>query len=172
MDGVKKETGIDPSDPQVRAKRPKLAFALMLIGGILISVVGLLVVAAGYLLPSLVNFLVNNTNITANVSYNISKNLSSTIAQLANSQLLNMTSSDLMTLQNGIYTSGLIGTISGIIIVLMAVMVRKAKEAKNIRVFSAVALIFSIVSYFGGGGVLVGMILAFIGGILGIFYKG
>jgi len=171
MDSVKKEIGMATSDPQARAKRPTAAFVLMLIGGILILVVGLLVVAAGYLLPTLVNFLINSTNVTANVPPAVSKNLSA-IAQLVNGQLLNMTPSSLATLQNGIYTSGLIGTVSGIMVVLMAIMVRKAKERKNVHLFSVVALIFSIVSYFGGGGVIVGMILAFIGGILGVLYKG
>jgi hypothetical protein len=66
---------------------------------------------------------------------------------------------------------GIIGIISGIIVILSALMM-KSKDAQRVRLWSAIALIFSIVSIANGGGFVIGFILGLVGSVMGLAYKG
>lgn len=66
---------------------------------------------------------------------------------------------------------GLIGIISGIIVIFSALMM-KSKNVQRVRLWSAIALIFSIVSIANGGGFVIGFILGLVGSVMGLAYKG
>lgn len=65
---------------------------------------------------------------------------------------------------------GIIEVISGIILIV-AVLYIKYKDATTAQNWLIIALIFSIFSLIGGGGFFIGFIMAIIGSILGIIYE-
>jgi len=177
MAGAKKGTNIS-SELQPKAKRPRAAFILMAVGGVFILLFALLILGVGYFLPNAVSILSSNLNITnaINVTNSIGalnySNLTASNATLLELLSLAKNPGSVAALQSNIYESGLVGVISGVIIIAMAVMVRKSNEVKRVKMLSAVALVFSLVSFFGGAGVFFGLILALLGSILGLLYKG
>ena len=66
---------------------------------------------------------------------------------------------------------GIIGIISGIIVIFSALMM-KSKNVQRVRMWSAIALIFSIVSIANGGGFVIGFLIAIVGSVIGLAYKG
>ncbi|HUB92480.1 MAG TPA: DUF6114 domain-containing protein [Candidatus Saccharimonadales bacterium] len=64
-----------------------------------------------------------------------------------------------------------IAVVAGIMMIISAVMLNTADKSK-IRTWSIVALVFSIVSLVGTGGLGLGFLLGLIGSILGLTYKG
>lgn len=66
---------------------------------------------------------------------------------------------------------GLIGIISGVLLILAGVMMNSTDQSR-VRTWAIIALVFSIIGGFGGGGFGIGSLLAFIGSILGLVYKG
>jgi hypothetical protein len=62
---------------------------------------------------------------------------------------------------------GILGLISGIIVIVCAVMAKPGKEV----MFGVLALVFSIIGFFGGGGLYIGSILGIVGGALIIAKK-
>ncbi|MEM0154591.1 MAG: DUF6114 domain-containing protein, partial [Methanothrix sp.] len=69
-----------------------------------------------------------------------------------------------------IYVVVAIGIICGLMVILSGAMVYRPK-GNRLKIFSIVAIIFSLISIFGDGGFLVGMVLGIIGGILGLMKK-
>lgn len=67
----------------------------------------------------------------------------------------------------GAYASSVIGIITGIIIIISAIML-DTKYKSKITEWSVVALIFTVLSLFNLGGFGVGFILALIGSIIGL----
>ena len=57
-------------------------------------------------------------------------------------------------------------------LIALSLMVRKTTNLRKMRNLSIAALVVSIISYFGGGGLLIGMALGIIGSVLGLIYKG
>lgn len=57
-------------------------------------------------------------------------------------------------------------------IVILAGISMNSYDAKKVNKMGAIALAFSLASAFSGGGAIIGLILGFCGGILGIIYKG
>ncbi len=66
---------------------------------------------------------------------------------------------------------GLASLISGIIIILAAIFMNSTNQSK-VKTWSIIALVFAIVSLIDGGGFVLGFLLALIGSILGLTYKG
>lgn len=67
--------------------------------------------------------------------------------------------------------SASLGLISGILVIIGAIMINKA-EPSSVRNGSIIVLIFSILSLiFSNGGFYIGFILGLIGGILGLVWK-
>lgn len=64
---------------------------------------------------------------------------------------------------------GIIETISGVILVTAAIYIN-SKTLGRVQNWSVVAIVFSIISLIGGGGFLIGFILALMGSLLGIIY--
>ncbi len=65
----------------------------------------------------------------------------------------------------------LIGAISGIVVIVSGIAMYAAQPA-NIRRFAILALVFSIISIFGGGGKLIGLVLGVIGSVMALRRKG
>jgi len=68
-------------------------------------------------------------------------------------------------------TLGLIGIISGIIMIVAAVLMNSTDVSK-VHIWSIIALIFTIIGLANGGGFIIGFILGLVGSILGLVYKG
>ncbi len=66
-------------------------------------------------------------------------------------------------------TMGVLGLVSGIIVLASALMLQRNMESKSM--WSALIIIFSVVSFLGLGGFFVGGILGVIGGILALTWK-
>jgi len=66
---------------------------------------------------------------------------------------------------------GLIGIISGILMIVAAVLMNNTDISK-VHMWSIVALVFTLVGLMNGGGFVIGFILGLIGSILGLVYKG
>ena len=64
--------------------------------------------------------------------------------------------------------SGAVGLISGILVIVSSILIHKpGKET----IGGILAIVFSLVSIIGGGGFFIGLILALVGGILGLVKK-
>ena len=73
-------------------------------------------------------------------------------------------------LYDAIYAVVAVGIICGIVVMLSGIMSYNPK-GNRLKIFSIVAIIFSLISILGDGGFLVGMILGIIGGALGLMKK-
>ncbi len=64
---------------------------------------------------------------------------------------------------------GLFGLVSGVIVLVSALMLRNRPSQRTL--WGALILIFSVLSFFGTGGFLIGAILGIIGGIMALTWK-
>ena len=137
------------------AKKPTAVFILMLAGGviILLTAIGLLAIETAAI--SYINQL-NANALTANTGIAINSTIRTQISSSA----------------GGVYASSSIGIVAGLILIVLSLMVRKSTDMKKIHNLSIAALVVSILSYFGGGGIFIGMALGIIGAVLGMIYKG
>ncbi len=133
--------------------KPTASLVLLILGGLFMIGGGALTALVGQFAGNVVshstsNFIVNGKSVTG--------------AQLASS-----TSGVL-----GI--DGLVGIIAGIVVILSGIMayISASKNTKNVKLFGAIALVFALVSLLDLGGYVLGFILALIGSILAIVYKG
>lgn len=65
---------------------------------------------------------------------------------------------------------GIVGVISGIAIILSAFLIG-SRSGSEIQYWSASALIFAVVGLIGGGGLLIGSLLALAGSVLGLSHR-
>lgn len=123
-------------------RKTKLAYTLMLVGGIIILLFGLFLaaIAAGFSSASAVSSLPSSLSIVRGA------------VVIAGS------------------ISAAIGIITGAIIIAMATMLEDNQHAK-VRKLSTIALAASIISFLGGGGFIIGFILALVGSAMGMRYK-
>jgi formate/nitrite transporter FocA (FNT family) len=143
--------------PSQDQRKHTLPFIFMLIGGLLILLGG---VYEGSLIHS----------VSANA---IISNLSVSNPSIAHN------ATDLKLIKNyvnsGTYETLYIvvvavGIICGIMVMLSGIMSYNPK-GNRLKMFSIVAIIFSLISIFGSAGFIVGMILGIIGGVLGLMKK-
>lgn len=122
------------------SERPTGGFILSLIGGIIIFLVGLLVLA----LASMINALIGATSPSGTVPGFVGVSMT-------------------------INTIGIIGVVTGLLVIVSGVMMY-VKPQQHV-IWGVLALVFSIVSILGLGGFILGLILGLVGGILGIVFK-
>ena len=124
---------------------PKTASILALVGGILIILGGILFMAvSAFILPHL-----DYTNLTTPPR---------------------LTSASMPGLVSGIVgVMGLFGLVSGVIVLLSAVMLLTNPGQR--RTWGVLTLVFSVLSFIGLGGFIVGAILGIVGGILTLRWK-
>ncbi len=65
---------------------------------------------------------------------------------------------------------GVVGILSGIIMIVASFMIRSG-NASSIRMWSVIALVFTIIGLANGGGFIIGFVLGLVGSILGLAYK-
>ncbi|MDA4125440.1 MAG: DUF6114 domain-containing protein [Thaumarchaeota archaeon] len=130
---------------QTTSAYPKTGSILALLGGIVITLSGvLLVLASAFILPSM-----NFPNLTVPPGMN---------------------ASSIPALVSGIVgIMGVFGIISGAIVLVSAVMLL-AKVGQR-RTWGVVILVFSILSFIGLGGFIVGAVLGMVGSILTLRWK-
>jgi hypothetical protein len=136
-------------------EKPFLAIATTLFGGFLIfgiSLLGILIIAP----------------LTSSAQSTL------TLEQLCSGQGINLTqnfTASLSTCITGTETAYGTGMLAGAIVILAGISMN-SYDAKKVNKMGAIALAFSLASAFSGGGAIIGLILGFCGGILGIIYKG
>ena len=132
-------------------KKPLIATALVVVAGLIILLFG--VIAA---------FNVNSYNTTA-ILNNITNitNLTKQGITPAKQQAL---------LKESFEIAAGIGIMCGIV-VMAAGYGMYSGDQKRIKNFAIVALVFSIISIFGGGGSIIGMILGIIGSVIALLHK-
>jgi hypothetical protein len=130
---------------QTTSAYPKTASILALAGGIVITLSGVLLMAvSAFILPNL-----NYSNLTTPPG---------------------LSSSTIPALVSGIVgVMGTFGLISGVIVLVSAVMLLANLGQR--RTWGVLILVFSILSFIGLGGFIVGAILGMVGGILTLRWK-
>ncbi|HUC38658.1 MAG TPA: DUF6114 domain-containing protein [Candidatus Acidoferrum sp.] len=140
--------------------KPTAAFILILIGGLIVLIGAALTLATSALLGKL------------------STGASPFPTNSTNSTIINATAS-LSSLGSGALSSaavvteilGIISLAAGVIMIISSVMLYST-DPKRVRLWSTIALIFSIISLTTLGGFIIGFILGLIGSILGLVHKG
>ena len=123
-----------------------MASLLAIVGGCFMVAAGLIILTLGvFVLPHLNPSLFNGTN--GPVSY---PNMPGFVGSIL----------------TGV---GAFGLISGMIVLVSGVMLRMKPEQSS--VFGVLILIFSVLSFFGSGGFVVGAILGIIGGVMTLRWK-
>jgi len=119
---------------------PRTASILALVGGIIIVLGGLLFVAASaFILPNL-----NYNNISAPP---------------------NLPTSDIPALVSGfVGLMGIVGLVSGAVVLISSVMLLTNSGQR--RTWSVLVLVFSVLSFIGLGGFIMGAVLGIVGGAL------
>ncbi len=135
------------------AGKPIASLVLCILGALFIIGGGALTVAAG----SAASSILSATNGTYTVN---GQNVSGAAAAGAVSGFLGV--------------DGYIGLIAGIIVLVAAILAYMAAPAQigRVKMFGAVALVFALISLLNAGGFVIGFILALIGSILALIYKG
>jgi MFS family permease len=121
-------------------EKPTVAFILSLIGGIIILSVALLALAA--------SFLISEEELKRFLPVEI----------------------DIENLRSIVQIAGLVGIVSGILVIVGAIMINSGK-LRRVKIGGIIVIIFSIASIFAGGGFFIGLILGLIGGILALIWK-
>jgi hypothetical protein len=135
------------------AGKPTAAMVLCIIGGLLMLGGGLATLTIGSAASSLLGS--SSGNITVNGKAVSSSSAASSVGGL-------------------FAIDAAAGVICGIIVLVAGVLayMGTAKGPGRVKMFGAVALVFSLISLINGGGFILGFILGLIGGILALIYKG
>ncbi len=134
-----------------------LPFIFILVGGILILIEAFYGLSAVHAL--------NANALIANITKNSSVKLNATDISLINKEV----SSD--EIYDAVYAVVGIGIVAGLLLVISSIMIYRANSRHQVKVYSAIAIIFGLISIFVGGGFIIGMALGVIGGILGLMNK-
>jgi hypothetical protein len=143
---------------------PSKASVLAIVAGALMVAAGLiLLVVSAYIMPHINDFIAQGIRSGA---FNMtSPNFNSTFFNHVNST--NFLSSSVPGFVGGIVTSvGVFGLVSGIIVLVSGVMLRTSPGQRTL--WGTLILVFSVLSFLGTGGFIVGAILGIIGGILAL----
>ncbi len=143
--------------PSTGQQKHTLPFIFMLIGGILILLGGVYEIGAIHAV-SANSIIANLTATNPSIAHN------ATEIKLINSYVSSGA------LYDAIYAVVAVGIICGIVVMLSGIMSYNPK-GNRLKIFSIVAIIFSLISILGDGGFIVGMIMGIIGGILGLMKK-
>jgi hypothetical protein len=128
-----------------KSEYPKAASILALVGGILIILCGTLLVAVSTFILPHINY--SNVNTPPRLSPGVIPSLVSRI----------------------VGTMGMFGLISGVIVLVSAIVLLTNSSQR--RTLGVLILVFSVLSFLGLGGFVVGAILGVAGGILTLTWK-
>jgi hypothetical protein len=154
---------------QPTVQYPSTASALAIAGGVLMIVSGLLIIAVSiYVLPAL------NSFIGENVRFVTSGNSTTAIYFNGTTHTFNgafpFNSGTFPSFVSGI--TGLVGAFglfSGVLVLISGVMLRTNPSQSSI--WGVLILVFSVLSFFGAGGFIVGAVLGIIGSIMALTWK-
>jgi Family of unknown function (DUF6114) len=132
---------------------PNTASILALIWGIFIILAGLLLLAVSVFIIPQFNYTNMHFNVTGG-AFNGTIPFRGNIPEFLSS------------ITRGI---GLFGLISGVIVLTSAVLLRTNPSQRTL--WGALVLVFSVLSFFGTGGFLIGAILGIVGGIMALTWK-
>jgi uncharacterized protein DUF6114 len=140
---------------------PSKASVLAIVAGALMVAAGvILLVVSAYIMPHINDFIAQGIRSGA---FNVtSPNFNNTFFNHVNST--NFLSSSVPGFVGGIVTSvGVFGLVSGLIVLVSGVMLRTSPGQRTL--WGTLILVFSVLSFLGTGGFVVGAILGIIGGI-------
>jgi hypothetical protein len=143
---------------------PGKASVLAIVAGTLMVAAGvILLVVSAYIMPHINDFIAQGIRSGA---FNVtSPNFNSSFFNHVNST--NFLSSSVPGFVGGIVTSvGVFGLVSGMIVLVSGVMLRTSPGQRTL--WGTLILVFSVLSFLGTGGFIVGAILGIIGGILAL----
>jgi hypothetical protein len=143
---------------------PSKASVLAIVAGALMVAAGvILLVVSAYIMPHIDDFIAQGIR---SGEFNVtSPNFNNTFFNHVNST--NFLSSSVPGFVGGIVTSvGVFGLVSGIIVLVSGVMLRTSPGQRTL--WGTLILVFSVLSFLGTGGFVVGAILGIIGGILAL----
>lgn len=134
------------------SKKPTVASVLTAVGGIIILLFGVFDAFSISALssPAVINNITNSTNFT---KYGVT------------------TANVIQLIHTALYIAAAVGIICGLIVLASGALMY-SDDRKRVRTFAIIALIFSILSVFSGGGKLIGMALGIIGSVLALIHKG
>jgi Family of unknown function (DUF6114) len=161
---------------QGRSEIPNTATILAIAGAALMMVSGILILAvSAFILPHLSQFMGQDVRIVVSGS--------TTTAIFNNSTTYTFTGPNNAHLGNGTFPGGPIpgfvagitgfvggiGLVSGIVVLVSAIMLRNNPGQRTL--WGALIVVFSVLSFFGLGGFIIGAILGLIGGIMVLTWK-
>ncbi|MEM2088694.1 MAG: hypothetical protein QXU11_03080 [Thermoproteota archaeon] len=85
-------------------------------------------------------------------------------------RMLRMTGMFFPILGSLIFITGIVGLVIGIIILAGALMINSESKSR-VTTGSAIVLVFSLISFFIGGGFIIGLLLCLVGSILGLTWN-
>ena len=136
--------------------KPLNILILCLVGGILILGIGIFTIFDGFYTSTFLKG-VNATN-AANITVNGVHVSRSAVTSF---------------LSGAVEFEGFIGVAAGLIVIISGIMAYSAAQARpdRVKIFGAIAVVFSLISLLDSGGLVIGFVLALIGGILALLYK-
>jgi hypothetical protein len=161
---------------QQTVQHPGTASALAIAGGILMIVSGLLILTISvFVLPAMSSYLANNVHFVTAAN-------GTTTAVIVNGTTHYFNGTNRFNggfpFQPGMipgFISGItavvgtFGLVSGVIVLMSGVMLRTNPSQHS--VWGVLILVFSVLSFFGFGGFIIGAILGIIGGIMALTWK-
>jgi len=143
---------------------PSKASVLAIVAGALMVAAGvILLVVSAYIMPHINDFIAQG--IRSGAFNGTSPNFNNSFFNHVNNT--NFLSSSVPGFVGGIVTSvGVFGLVSGIIVLVSGVMLRTSPGQRTL--WGTLILVFSVLSFLGTGGFIVGAILGIIGGILAL----
>jgi hypothetical protein len=143
---------------------PNKASVLAIVAGsLMVAAATILLIVSAYIMPHINDFIAQGIRSGA---FNVtSPNFNNTFFNHVNST--NFLSSAVPGFVGGIVTSvGLFGLVSGIVVLVSGVMLRTSPSQRTL--WGTLILVFSVLSFLGTGGFIVGAILGIIGGVMAL----
>jgi hypothetical protein len=152
---------------QETTAHPNKASVLAIVAGsLMVAAAVIILIVSAYIMPHIDDFIAQGIRSGA---FNVtSPNFNSSFFNHVNST--NFLSSNIPGFVGGIVTSaGLFGLVSGIIVLVSGVMLRTSPSQRTL--WGTLILVFSVLSFFGTGGFIIGAILGIIGGIMALTWR-
>jgi hypothetical protein len=146
---------------------PNKASVLAIVAGsLMVAAATILLIVSAYIMPHINDFIAQGIRSGA---FNVtSPNFNNTFFNHVNGT--NFLSSAVPGFVGGIVTSvGLFGLVSGIVVLVSGVMLRTSPSQRTL--WGTLILVFSVLSFLGTGGFIVGAILGIIGGIMALTWR-
>ncbi|MDA4127824.1 MAG: DUF6114 domain-containing protein [Thaumarchaeota archaeon] len=159
---------------QNKSEYPGTASTLAIVGGALMMLSGLLILAFSFFSPFISSYFQNAHFVTSGNITRMIVNNSTTYTFTGNNHAFNGTfpfQTAIPAFVGGITAFvGGVGLVSGFVVIISGAMLRGGNPAQR-TLWGVLIVIFSCLSFFGFGGFVVGAILGIVGGIMALTWK-